>query len=186
MAKRFPITIHYNLTPSLCPCECKVNDKNFVHNGISVMIQSCCEEGGFVMATAILFYSLTGKTKTLAERAAAETGAGLFEIREVKKRNGFTAFFPGVFQAGGLKRTAIEPLGADLASYDEIVIMGPIWAGNPAPAVNSAIGLLPEGKTVSLICTSGRGGYDLPKTAALIAERGCTVKEARGIENKGL
>jgi len=133
------------------------------------------------MATAILYYSLSGKTKAEAEKTAAETGADLFEICEVKKRNGFTAFFPGVFQAGGLKRTAIKPLGTDLAAYDEIVIMGPIWAGNPAPAVNSVIDLLPEGKAVSLVCTSGRSGYDLSKTAAFITARNCTVKETRCI-----
>ena len=131
------------------------------------------------MATAIFYYSLGGKTKAYAEKLAAEAGAEVFEIREVKKRNGFTAFFPGVFQAGGFKRSAIVPPSADLAAYDEIVIMGPIWAGHPAPAVNSMIDLLPEGKAVSLVCTSGRGGYDLSKTAAFITARGCTVKETR-------
>ena len=131
------------------------------------------------MATAIIYYSLSGKTRGFAEKTAAETGAELFEIREKKKRNGFTAFFPGVFQAGGLKCSEIIPPDTDLTAYDEIVIMGPIWAGHPAPAVNSAIGLLPEGKAVSLVCTSGRGGFDLSKTAALITAKGCAVKETR-------
>ena len=128
------------------------------------------------MSTAILYYSLSGKTKSYAEKLGAETGASVFEIREVKKRNGFTAFFPGVFQAGGFKRPAIEPLEVDFQAFDEIIILGPIWAGHPAPAINSAIDLLPEGKTVSLICTSGRGGFDLSKTAEMISARGCTIK----------
>ena len=131
------------------------------------------------MANAIFYYSLSGKTKSVAEKMAAETGAELFEIREIKKRNGFTAFFPGVFQAGGLKSTAIQPLGTDLSSYDEITIMGPIWANHPAPAVNSVIALLPAGKAVSLISTSGRGNIDMSKTEALITAKGCTVKETR-------
>ena len=131
------------------------------------------------MTTAILFYSLSGKTKTLAEKIAAEKGADLFEVRELKKRNGFTAFIPGACLAMGCKRSAILPIETNLSSYDEIVIMGPIWAGKPAPAVNSAIDLLPEGKAVTLIYTSGRGGYNLPKTAALVIEKGCTVKETR-------
>lgn len=129
------------------------------------------------MATAIFYYSLSGTTKAFAEKQAAETGAALFEIREIRKRNGFTAFFPGVFQAGGMKSPAIMSPEADLEAYDEIVIMGPIWAGHPAPAINSLIGFLPAGKSVSLVCLSGRGGYDLSKTAALVAARGCTVKE---------
>ena len=138
------------------------------------------------MSKAILFYSLSGKTKAVAEKLAAETGAELFEIREVKKRNGFTAFFPGVFQAGGMKHTPIIPPEADLAGYDDIVLMAPIWAGHPAPALNSVTDLLPEGKAVSLVCTSGRGGYDLEKTAALVTAKGCTLKEARCLSAEDL
>jgi len=129
------------------------------------------------MATIILYYSLSGKTKPLAEKQAVETGSDVFEVREIKKRNGFTAFIPGCFQSMGMKSSAIEPLSADLAAYDEIVIMGPIWAGKPAPAINSIIGLLPAGKTVSLHCTAGSGEANLSKTAALITDKGCTVKE---------
>ena len=129
------------------------------------------------MTRVILYYSLSGKTKSCAEKMASEAGAELVRIQEVKPHNGFTAFLPGVFQAGGLKRTPLEPFGVDLAAFDEIVIMGPIWAGHPAPAVNSAIDLLPEGKSVSLILTSGRGGYDLSQLAAFVTARGCTVNE---------
>ena len=138
------------------------------------------------MSTAILYYSLSGKTRAYAEKMAADTGAPAFEILEVKKRNGFTAFFPGVFQAGGFKRSAIRPLEIDFAAYEEIAILGPIWAGHPAPAINSAIDLLPEGKAVSLICTSGRGGYDLSKTSEMISARGCTLKEARCLKAEEL
>jgi len=129
------------------------------------------------MATAIFYYSLSGTTKAYAEKQAEETGADLFEVREVKKRNGFTAFIPGCCLSMSMKCSAIVPPEVDLAAYDEIVIMGPIWAGKPAPAVNSIIELLPSGKTVSLICQSGRGGIDLSKTAALITAKGCNVKE---------
>jgi len=131
------------------------------------------------MATVILYYSLSGKTKAYAEKMAADTGAELVEIRELKKRNGFTAFFPGVFQARGRKRSLIEAPAVDFEKFDEVVVMGPIWAGSPAPAVNSAIGLLPAGKSVTLICTSGRGGYDLAELASFVTARGCTVKETR-------
>ena len=129
------------------------------------------------MATAILYYSLSGTVKAYAEKQAAETGAALFEINEKRKRSVITAFIPGCFQSVGGKSSKIIPPEADLKVYDEIVIMGPIWAGNPAPAVNSIIGLLPAGKSVSLVCQSGRGGYDLSKQAASITARGCTVKE---------
>jgi len=131
------------------------------------------------MSKLIMYYSLSGKTKKFAEKTAAGEGAVLQEILETKTRGKFSAYFSGAFQAMGFKRTAIKPFEADLSAFDEIVIMGPIWAGRPAPAVNSAIDLLPEGKSVSLICTSGRGGYDLSKTAAFITARNCNIKETR-------
>jgi len=129
------------------------------------------------MATAILYYSLTGTTKAFAEKRAEETGADIFEVCEVKKRNGFTAFIPGCCQSMALKSSAIIAPDVDLNAYDEIVIMGPIWAGKPAPAVNSIIGLLPAGKSVSLVCNAGGGTGNLEKTAALITAKGCAVKE---------
>ena len=138
------------------------------------------------ISKVILYYSLSGSTKSYAEKTAVETGADLYEICELKKRNGFTAFFPGVFQAVQGKRSAIIPPETDLAGYDEIVVMGPIWAGHTAPAVNSIIDLLPPGKSVSLVCLSSGGGYDLSKTAAFITAKGCTVKETRCLGKKDL
>ena len=138
------------------------------------------------MSTVILYYSLSGITKAYAEKTAAEAGSDLYEINEVKKRNSFTAFFPGIFHAMQCKCSAIITPRTDLAVYDEIMIMGPIWAGHPAPAVNSIINLLPAGKAVSLVCLSSGGGYDLSKTATLITEKGCIVKETRCLGKKDL
>ena len=138
------------------------------------------------MSTAILYYSFSGKTKAFAEKTAAETGAELFEICPLKKYSKFAAYFLGCFGAIKLKSLAIEPLGADLAIFDEIVIMGPIWAGHPAPPVNGAIDLLPAGKSVSLICVSDQGGYELTKTAALITAKNCTIKETRCLSKTDL
>ncbi|MDR3363867.1 MAG: hypothetical protein LBS91_02790 [Clostridiales Family XIII bacterium] len=131
------------------------------------------------MANAILYYSFSGNVKRYAERLAAETGADLIEVQEAKRRPRIAAFLPGCLQSIGLKRSAIAPVPADLAAYDEIVIAGPIWAGRPAPAVNSIIDLLPAGKAVSLACLSGGGSGKLEKTAALAEARGCTVKSAQ-------
>ena len=138
------------------------------------------------MAKAILYYSFSGKTKSFAERTATETGAEIFEVFEKRKRNIITAFIPGCFQAGGLKESPITTTATGLDAYEEIVLMAPIWAGHPAPALNSMIKLLPEGKRVSIITTSGRGGYDLSKTAALVEVKGCIINETRCLEEKEL
>ena len=130
------------------------------------------------MATAIYYYSLTGNVKAFAEKRAAETGADLFEIRMAVKYNKLTAFLVGCPYAINQRSSAIIPPEDNFEPYDDIVIMVPIWAGNPAPPVNGIIGCLPPDKTVSLICLSGSGKQSLVKTAALIIRRGCTIKEA--------
>ena len=137
------------------------------------------------MKTAILFYSLSGKTKTAAETLAKETGADLIEITEKRKRNLFTAFFSGCPQAIGLKASKINPPAEDLNTYDQLTLMAPIWAGHPAPALNAIIALLPEGKTISLICTAGSPtDYPLAKTADLITAKNCTITETRCLKTQ--
>jgi hypothetical protein len=129
------------------------------------------------MKELILFYSLVGATRRYAEARAAEDGAELIEIREKTKRNGFTAWIPGVFQAMGQSKTAIEPIGTDLTAYDKIVLAGPVWAGNVAPAVNSAAALLPKTAKVELVLVSGSGtGYG-EKLAAAVRANGSEVTE---------
>ena len=133
------------------------------------------------MKELILYYSFGGTTKRQAEELAEKDGAELREIKEVKKRNGFTVWIPGVFQAGRNSKTAIEPLG-DLDSYDQIVLAGPIWAGNVAPAVNSAAELLPKDSKVALLLVSGSGKEYGEKLAAQIKAGGSEVIEVTNIK----
>jgi flavodoxin len=136
------------------------------------------------MSTAILYYSLGGTTKKYSGKLAAETGADAFEVKERTRRNMLTAFIPGCMQAAGGKASKIVDPGVDLGKYDEIIIAGPIWAGNPAPAVNAIIALLPPGKTVTLVTICGSGSYDPKRAAETVEARGCTLKETRSLTAK--
>jgi flavodoxin len=136
------------------------------------------------MATAILYYSMGGSTKHYGEKLAAETGADLFEVKERHARNIITAFIPGCIQSGGGKASAIIAPDIDFDKYDDIVVAGPIWAGNPAPAVNAIIGLLPQGKSVTLVAVSGGGAGKLDRASEAIKARGCTLAEARTVSKK--
>ena len=126
------------------------------------------------MKELILYYSFGGTTKKYAEERAEKDGADLHEIKEISKRNGFTVWIPGVFQAAGKSKTAIEPIG-DLDTYDKIILAGPVWAGGVAPAVNSAAAVLPKESKVELVLVSGSGkeyGKDL---AEAVKANGCEV-----------
>ena len=131
------------------------------------------------MKTLILFHSYTGKTKRLAEKKAAELGADIEEIKDVKRPSLIAAYTIGCFRAMRHKKVPIQPIKVQLDSYNKIIIMSPVWASRPTPAVNSAIGLLPSGKKVELVMVSasGKTGKAAEGTKALIYGRGCEMTD---------
>ena len=133
------------------------------------------------MKELILYYSFGGSTRKYAEERAEKDGADLREIKEISKRNGFTVWIPGVFQAARKSKTAIEPID-DLENYDKIILAGPVWAGGAVPAINSAAAVLPKDSKVELVLLSGSGkdyGKDL---AEAVKANGCEVTSVVNIK----
>jgi flavodoxin len=89
------------------------------------------------MKAIVVYYSLTGKTRSIAEGFAKEFGCDIKRIEEVKKRSLPGAYFLGAFAAMRGKTSEIAPLNIDLEAYDTIVIATPVWASSPVPAVNT-------------------------------------------------
>lgn len=134
------------------------------------------------MKQLILYYSYTGNTKAYAQELAATLGADLCQVQEVKRKGTLAAYTAGCIQAMGCKQVPIKPLEAELAGYDRIILAAPVWASRQAPAINSAIGLLPAGKEVALHLVSASGGGKSDKMQALVEQRGCTVTEVKLIK----
>ncbi len=120
-----------------------------------------------MMKHAILYYSFGGATRAEALKRAADSGADVFEILEIKKRGLFSAFLSGCPQALSRKASAIRPLEIDWSAYDEVTLMAPIWAGNPAPAFNAALELIPKDKLLHIILCSGGGESPKSKEATI-------------------
>ena len=92
------------------------------------------------MKSLVAFYSLTDKTRLVAQAIAESLKAPLVEIREVRPRKtGFLTYLTGGFAAIRNKGIDINPLNFDLKQYETIFIGSPIWASRPTPAVNSLI-----------------------------------------------
>ena len=134
------------------------------------------------MKTIILYYSHSGNTKALALKKALELGADIEEIVEVKK----PLLAIGLYRAARRKKTAIAPIKAQLDSFDNVIIMSPVWAGHPVSAVNSVMDCLPKGKKVEFFMISAGGGTraSAEKTKALAATRGCEVTEYTDVQVK--
>jgi len=131
------------------------------------------------LKTLILFHSYTGKTKALAERKAAELGADIEEILDVKRPSMFSAAIIGGFRAISRKKTPIQPIKAQLDAYDKIILMSPVWGNRPTPAVNSAIEHIPSGRKVEIVMVSasGKTGKAADGTKALLYGRNCEVTD---------
>ena len=112
------------------------------------------------MKTLVIYYSYSGHTKAIAEKIAIDETADIAEIKDIERPGKLKAYSVGCFAAIKGKAWPIAPLAIDLALYDHLILLSPIWAGNVPPAVNAFLALLPEGKTVSvkLISASGKSG----------------------------
>ena len=91
------------------------------------------------MKSLVVYYTRTGKTRFVAETVAAELGADLEEIVDLKKREGKLGWIIGGKDASQKKLTKIAPLKRSPADYDLVVIGTPIWAWAPTPAVRTYI-----------------------------------------------
>lgn len=88
----------------------------------------------------VVYYSLSGNTKIVAEEFARALNAEVIRIEELKPRKSkvWTMIY-GCYQALRDKKTEIKPLDINLANYDRIFIGSPVWAGTITPAINSFI-----------------------------------------------
>ena len=136
------------------------------------------------MKTIIVYFTFGGSTKKEAECLAAELGATLYRVRETRNRSFFGSFLPGAYLAMHRKAVNIQPLDINLQNYNRIIIGCPVWAGNPAPAFNAIVELLPAGKEAELFIRSGVSGTQKSEkgTRALIEKKGCTIVSYRDVK----
>lgn len=112
------------------------------------------------MKTLVLFYSLEGHVRQLAEAIAEGTGA---EVAELKPKDdipskGFLRYVKGGSQVLRKEKPEIRPLPADPSEYDILFIGSPVWAGGYTPALRTFFSNYNlEGKKAALF-TSHRGG----------------------------
>lgn len=109
------------------------------------------------MKTLVVYYSYTGHTKGIAQTVAVREKADLLEIKEQTRPGVFSAYTKGCLRAMRRECVPIEPMKKSLSDYDKLVVMAPVWAGYPAPAINAVLGMLPAGKEIEVILVSGGG-----------------------------
>jgi flavodoxin len=92
------------------------------------------------MKSVVVYYSLTGKTRLVAQAIAEVLNATLVEITEEKTRKrGPSVYAIGGFEAKMNKRSKINPIDVDSKQYERVFIGSPIWNSRPVPAINAFI-----------------------------------------------
>jgi flavodoxin len=92
------------------------------------------------MKSLVVYYSLTGKTRLVAQAITEALSATLVEIAETKPRKlGPFIYLVGGFGAMTNRGSKINPIDVDSKQYETIFVGSPIWGSRPVPAVNSFI-----------------------------------------------
>ena len=112
------------------------------------------------MKRAVVYYSLSGNTKKVAEKIAKELSCDLIEIETLKPMPKVYAaqIMYGGMQASFSLKPRIKPIPAPILSYDELIIGCPIWAGKHAPAINTFIHLPGMARKIIAVFTLNGGG----------------------------
>ncbi len=99
------------------------------------------------MKSIVVFYSLEGNTRLIAQAIAEATGAALLELRPKREipKKGFGKFFYGGKSVMLHEQPELQNEFPDFAEYDTVLIGTPIWAGSFSAPVNTFL------KTQSLV-----------------------------------
>jgi flavodoxin len=112
-----------------------------------------------MMADAlVVFYSLTGDVRYLADALAKEFHLDSIELELVKPHptRGFMKYFVGGFLAATGATPPLRPLAHDAAHYNMIFVGTPVWNNHPAPAVRTFLkGADLKGKKVAFFTSYG-------------------------------
>ncbi|MFX1500652.1 MAG: flavodoxin family protein [Promethearchaeota archaeon] len=109
----------------------------------------------------IVYYSLTGNTKLIAEAITKSLNADILELKPVKELNAESGmkYFWGGFQATMKRKPKLKDFDIDPLVYDLIFIGTPVWAWTYSPPIRSFLSKFDlSGKNVALwTCSAGDG-----------------------------
>jgi flavodoxin len=110
--------------------------------------------------TLVVYYSLEGNTKLIAETIASTTKADILEIKPVKELNKekSSKYMWGGKQAWMHEKPELLPYDTNPNDYDVIFLGTPVWAYTFSPPIRSFIEKHKlKGKKIAVFCCYGGG-----------------------------
>jgi flavodoxin len=125
------------------------------------------------MKIAVLCYSLDGNCAFVAEQIKTLLNADLIRLytQDEKQRSFIGKLFWGCGMVFRHKKPPLKPYAFDPAAYELIILGAPVWAGSPAPPLQTFLSETQIiGKKIALfVCHRGGKGEALEKLKALFA-----------------
>ncbi len=122
--------------------------------------------------TVVVFHSLHGNVRAVAQAVAEKTGADMVElsIPGAGKLHGFRMYARLGFLSTFRRSPAINGGDADISAYDTVIIGSPVWAGSFSPALRSFFThrSLDGKKVVAFFCHKGGPGKAAAKLEAFL------------------
>ncbi|MGA1821079.1 MAG: flavodoxin family protein [Thermoplasmatota archaeon] len=108
------------------------------------------------MKKLIIYYSLDGNTRLIAQTIAKGIGADIHEIKTEKDiGNGAMKYLWGGSQVYMKKLPKLKPSDVNPNDYDFIFMGTPVWAWTSAPPMNSYLSQYKiMGKKIALFCSN--------------------------------
>ncbi|MCP4384555.1 MAG: hypothetical protein GY798_24610 [Hyphomicrobiales bacterium] len=139
------------------------------------------------MRTLVVYYSLTGHTKGLAERIAGECDAEIERIKDAKDRSGAWARFSSGREALFNRRAVIGQTEKDPAQYDLVILGTPVWAWTMSSPMRTYLTQNASSlDRVAFFCTEGGagGGRAFRHMSDLISKRPVATLEVTATDLK--
>lgn len=128
----------------------------------------------------VLYFSRTGVSKRVAQKIADGIESKAIEITDDKNWQGVLGFIKGGFYASVGKDVNIK-INGDIDKSKGFIIVSPLWAGGPAPAIRTYLKNIPYSETKLVITCDGS---DVDKSIEKYENENEKFKEVYGIIKK--
>jgi len=135
------------------------------------------------MSTLVIYYSYSGSTRKIAEELSKKESDDIYEIKDIRPLGKLKAYTAGIVASIRGKPWPIKPPDIDIAKYDKLIMLAPVWANNPPPAFNAMLEYIPKGKAISvkLVSASGKSKC-IDRLESALKSKGSTLESFENIK----
>lgn len=130
----------------------------------------------------VVYYSLTGNTKFVAEHIASEVNADIEEVKPIKDLNpdSGSKYFWGGMKAKMKSKPKLEDLKYNPLDYDLVILGTPVWAWTISPPIRSYCSDFNlEGKKIALFTSSSGNGVKAMERFKKFMDKSIIIDENR-------